>query len=1017
MYDEVLRQLIIEINSLNHIAALYYQQGQYEQGINFAQQACDLIETYFDANYPGYGNTLNTLAVLYQAVGDLQKAQTLYRQCLKITKDKLGPDHPNYATTLNSLAGVCRDRGCYSEAESLYRQVKEIRRRQLGKNHPEYATTLNNLAELYYFMGRFTEAETLYQKALKIWEDKLGTDHADYPITLNNLALLYQNIGRFTEAETLYQKALEIWETALDTNHPYYATALNNLALLYRDMGYFTDAEPLLRQDLKITRTRLGKNHHHYANSLSSLAVLYHAMGRFTDAEPLLREALEIIRVQLGKNHPHYATILHNLAALYHAMGLSKETELLYQQTLEIREATLGTAHPSYANTLINSATLQAAVDRPQEALNQMQDAAKIENKILGQIFSISSDAQRLTYLQQNYSHLEVFLSLVTQYLPNAPNAVQAAFDLLLRRKALSAEAAAMQRSAILSGRYRHLAPQLEQLRQLDNQIASLAWNVPPPEQLAAYETQLATLYHQRDELDRSLSREIPEMNLQKQLDTANHRAIALTLPEGTTLVEFVRFNVANFKAILANGDSQWLPARYLAFILPAKEPEQVKMIDLGEAEAIDNLIRVFRKSVSGDRSLDLDSIPDEPEPIPPDVELRQKLIDPLKPYLKPQQQVFLAPDGELCCLPFGVLPTAEGGYLMEEYELCYLSVGRDLLRFAATQTLVQPTDSLVIADPDYNLSNSDLTPQPPSLQGKGEQEELPSPCRRGVGGEVRSDSAIYQQLHRNLGRGNGEVFKPIPATRIEGAQVAARLGVTPQMGTQALKSLVSRCQSPWILHIATHGYFLETRPETPPPQMMSSQRLHSAAQQNPLARSGLAFAGANTLLDGGNLPPEAEDGLLTAQGASGINLAATALVVASACQTALGDVQVGEGVLGLRRAFVLAGVQTLVMSLWSVPDVATAILMERFYHNLLTEKMGRAKALEQAQFYVRDLTIAQMRPQWLTPEAITRITDRNLDIGNQLRELIQKPENYRPYVHPRYWGAFICQGDASPLF
>jgi CHAT domain-containing protein len=235
-------------------------------------------------------------------------------------------------------------------------------------------------------------------------------------------------------------------------------------------------------------------------------------------------------------------------------------------------------------------------------------------------------------------------------------------------------------------------------------------------------------------------------------------------------------------------------------------------------------------------------------------------------------------------------------------------------------------------------------------------------------------------------------------------------------MGTQALKSLVSRCQSPWILHIATHGYFLETRPETPPPQMMNFQRLHSAAQQNPLARSGLAFAGANTVLDGGNLPPEAEDGLLTAQGASGINLAATALVVASACQTALGDVQVGEGVLGLRRAFVLAGAQTLVMSLWSVPDVATAILMERLYHNLLNEKMGRAKALEQAQFYVRDLTIAQMRPQWLTPEAITSLTERSSGIGNHLRELSQKPENYRPYAHPKHWGAFICQGDVSPL-
>jgi len=435
----------------------------------------------------------------------------------------------------------------------------------------------------------------------------------------------------------------------------------------------------------------------------------------------------------------------------------------LYWQALEINEVKLGKHHLRYAATLNNLALLQVATDHPHDALRLMQEEAKIENQVLGQIFSISSDVQRLIYLQQIRSQLEIFLSMVSKYIAEATDAVQAAFDLVLRRKALSAEAAAMQQIAILSDRYRHLAPQLEQLRQLDNQIASLAWNVPPPEQLTAYQTQLATLYHQRDELDRSLSREIPEMNLQKQLDTANRDAIAKALPEGATLVEFVRFDVFNFKAILANGDSQWFPARYLAFILPANEPEQVQMIDLGEAEPIDNLIRVFRKSVSGDRILHLDSIPDEPEPIPPEVELRQKLIDPLKPYLKPQPQVFLAPNGELCCLPFGVLPTAEGRYLMEDYELCYLSVGRDLLLFGATQTLVQPTQPLVIADPDYNLSNSDLTPQPPSLQGKGEQEELPSPLRRGVGGEVNSDSAIYQQLHRDLGRGNGEVFKPIP--------------------------------------------------------------------------------------------------------------------------------------------------------------------------------------------------------------------------------------------------------------
>jgi len=158
---------------------------------------------------------------------------------------------------------------------------------------------------------------------------------------------------------------------------------------------------------------------------------------------------------------------------------------------LKIFGAKLATDHPDYAVTLNNLALLQVATDRPLEALRRMQEAVEIENRMLSQIFSISSDNQRLTYLQQKRGEFYGFLSLVTQYLQNAPEAVQAAFDLVLRRKALGAEAAAMQRTAILSDRYRHLAPQLEQLRQLDNQIASLAWNVPLPEQLAAYQTQL----------------------------------------------------------------------------------------------------------------------------------------------------------------------------------------------------------------------------------------------------------------------------------------------------------------------------------------------------------------------------------------------------------------------------------------------------------------------------------------------------------------------------------------------
>jgi CHAT domain-containing protein len=145
---------------------------------------------------------------------------------------------------------------------------------------------------------------------------------------------------------------------------------------------------------------------------------------------------------------------------------------------------------------------------------------------------------------------------------------------------------------------------------------------------------------------------------------------------------------------------------------------------------------------------------------------------------------------------------------------------------------------------------------------------------------------------------------------------------------------------------------------------------------ENPLLRSGLVLAGANTFLRGGLTPDEADNGLLTALDVTGMDLLGTELVVLSACQTGEGDIQVGEGVIGLQRAFTIAGAKTLVMSLWSVDDQATRELMVGFY-KLLMAGEGKADALRHAQ-----------------------------------EELRSRPE----YSDPYYWAAFICQGDPGPL-
>jgi CHAT domain-containing protein len=200
--------------------------------------------------------------------------------------------------------------------------------------------------------------------------------------------------------------------------------------------------------------------------------------------------------------------------------------------------------------------------------------------------------------------------------------------------------------------------------------------------------------------------------------------------------------------------------------------------------------------------------------------------------------------------------------------------------------------------------------------------------------------------------------------------------------GKKALESPLKSVHSPLVLHLATHGFFLGDQGGAGDVTARSSSASGEApeAEENPLLRSGLALAGANTTLRGHARAPLADKGILTALDVAGMDLRGTELVVLSACDTGLGDVHRSEGVFGLRRSFHLAGASTLVMSLWQVPDKQTQTLMREFYDNLLNG-MSRPDALRAAQ--------------------INRIKLLRID---------------RRFPHPYYWGAFICQGDIAPI-
>jgi CHAT domain-containing protein len=703
--------------------------------------------------------------------------------------------------------------------------------------------------------------------------------------------------------------------------------------------------QPLFRfysQVREIRRTALGENHPDYAISLNNLAGLYHGMGDHAAALRLYREALEIWRTRSGEDHRNYATTLSGLAALYHDMGDHAAALPLFRQALEVYRNALGENHPEYASSLNNLAMLYASTGRAPEAMSLMEQAAVIDDQMIGQILAIGSERQRIAFLNTVVGKVYGFLSLVLQHLGDSRHAVNAAFELVLRRKAIAAEAAAAQRDAVLAGKYRDLEPKLHELAALRMQLARKTLAGPGHEGLESHLRELADWEAQKEGLEATLARQIPEMNLRQKLRAVDRRAVAVNLPEGFALVEFARFPVRDFQAVPIRGEPHWKAARYVPFVLAGGAPGEAQMIDLGEAEPIERLIADFRAGIIAEsEASDGRDMARRREEAASTAEgsiasaLRSALFDKLTPALGSLAGLLIAPDGDVARLPFEALPTGDGRRLIDDYQISYVSCGRDVLRFGTPATS-QSAEPLVVADPDFDLEAVTIPGPAQPRVGLWSATATPTQSVPPLPTTARSAGRHSRDLDRDRGAYH---FHRLPGTRAEGERVASRLGVAPWLDDAAVESrLKTACRSPRILHLATHGFFLtdqecELKREGRDRgfdfgelagEHCAVARLSGPMMENPMLRSGLALAGANIFLKAGKLPEEAEDGLLTADDVTGLDLFATELVVLSACETGLGQIHVGEGVFGLRRAFLLAGADTLVMSLWKVPDEQT---------------------------------------------------------------------------------------------
>jgi CHAT domain-containing protein len=482
-----------------------------------------------------------------------------------------------------------------------------------------------------------------------------------------------------------------------------------------------------------------------------------------------------------------------------------------------------------------------------------------------------------------------------------------------------------------------------------------------PGKDLAARDRLLEDLTGRQDRLERSLAEALPEVARGRELDRLGPDDLAKRLPPHTALIDLVRYAQLEQDPRRPGRQGERRVPAYAAFVLT---PGRAAMrVDLGPCQPLDEAVTAWRKAI------------DARHTSPAAAELSQRLWRPLARSLPAgTKTVYLAPDGDLWRVPWAALPGGEpGAVLLEEYTLA-------------------------------------LVPHAPFLL-----EKLSYPPKSPVRQEVLAVGGV---AYTPAGSGGDAPYPFLEGTTREVRQLREVAGERPVRTLTAAEATVAKLRQelPRVryAHLATHGYFdadalsQEHRREAEQRERLRTEYVFSGERttarvglgaRSPLSYVGLALAGANR--------PEQtpERGVLTGEGLIGLPLEGLRLSVLSACETGLGGLTEGEGVMGLARAFHLSGCPDVVASLWKVDDDATAALMAKFYHALWAEQKPPIEALRQAQLTV-----------YRHPERIAALARER---GPNFAQAVKLPAAADPPAAPpagkraptKLWAAFVLSG------
>lgn len=940
----------IKAQHKDRLPILYSMAKLYDLTDNYALASSTLKEAgltareRFRKEQPDFAVALTQIAQLEIKLGLYDNAEKNIGDAIKVLEDKKKEDlHvAKYIHAIETQARLYGIQGMFDEAESnLKESSKRIRKADVIIE--DELSSMAELSTLLIQLGRYSDTDRLLTELIAENEKLFGLSSIRLIEPLINRGKIQLAKGDYTEAERTALRANQIAVKTYTENSTKTALAQQLLSDIYYTLGDYDKAEDNIKKALVSREKQFGRKHVEVAKSLSQLALIKFYKGdNRKDVEKMMLEARDIVGEKLKKDNPLYADILKNLAVVY----ISEKKYDLAFNSLTIAEA-IWRAKTGTKNN-INAASIYTLTGDVYYQLKNYKKADEFYTKskdLYKRYFSSShpeyvkvlSKLSKVYYMQKDYKGAK---ASIEESLNNYEGFIKTYFP------ALSEREKAKYWNTIKGDFefYNTLAlGQLEDFRDLAGKVYNyqlltkallLSSSIKIRERiLNSKDEDLKAQYNQwvakkelmtlalsmspeqlvENEIDpNSLAQEVErlekDLSQKSELFGQTFEDKRITYEDVTKSLKPNEVAVEMVRYRYFNhtfSDSVIYAALYVKSDM--KRPRAIVLNDGHKLETRN--FKYYRNAIQGKIHDDISY---------------EAFWAPIQKGIGQASTIYLSPDGVYNQINLEAIPTPDGKYILDNSNIVLVSNTKDIyLKKIKSRNAAENTASM-FGNPEFYMTAST----------NGNISALP-----GTEKEINQLQFLLKQKGWNT---------------------------KEYMEKAATEETIKELNSPKIFHVATHGFYKPTEDVTVESEMESNE---AQLTQNPLLRTGLLLKGAGDLLDKTDYNYNMENGILTAYEAMNLSLDRTDLVVLSACETGLGQLEQGEGVYGLQRAFLVAGAKVLIMSMFKVDDEATQKLMLKFYQ------------------------------KWLNT--------------NNLRQsfIDAKKELRTEYEEPIYWGAFIMIG------